>query len=73
MKIALTGSVICGNSMRLASLVTSPVIMFSSWLSDSTCSCAPVEPARISVESVAFRLTCSSAPPCSFSVTAASP
>ncbi|MNG24988.1 hypothetical protein D3C84_1097790 [compost metagenome] len=68
-----TGSVICGRSMRVCSLVTSPVIMFSSLVSDSTCSWAPLEPASSRVESVALRLTCSRAKPCSFNAIGVSP
>ncbi|MNO08857.1 hypothetical protein D3C81_2317230 [compost metagenome] len=47
--------------------------MFSSLVSDSTCNWAPVEPASNRVESVALRLTCSSAPPCSFNTIGVSP
>ncbi|MNN45253.1 hypothetical protein D3C81_1595790 [compost metagenome] len=68
-----TGSVICGRSMRFCSLVTSPVIMFSSLVSDRTLSCEPVEPTSIRVESLALRLTFSRAPPASFSAIGASP
>ncbi|MNI61618.1 hypothetical protein D3C73_1168990 [compost metagenome] len=68
-----TGSLICGRSIRFCSLVISPVIMFSSLVSDRTLSCEPVEPTSIRVESVALRLTCSSAPPDSFSAIGVSP
>ncbi|MCY1180595.1 hypothetical protein D9M73_210500 [compost metagenome] len=68
-----TGSVICGSSMRICSLVISPVIMFSSLVSDKTLSCEPVAPTSIRVESLALRLTCSRAPPASFNAIGVSP